>query len=129
VKSLRQNLRQLAIAWLVIQALSLSALAGFDCCATHRAVRQEATAAAAEGVPCPMHAASANTAPANAERCVMRGTCKGPIAALFVLLANNGVPAESPVAAADVGVSPAPVLLPETFAVHFESPDTPPPRV
>ena len=128
MKFLRLHLRQLAVAWMVIQTVSLSAFAGFDCCATPRAVRREAKAQAAEASPCPMHAASGNTASKSTEKCVMRGTCSGPIAALFVLLANNGVPAESPATAPDHEIGAAPIPPTETFIVHFESPDTPPPR-
>ena len=127
MRSLRRNLRRLAIAWIVVQTVWVSALAGFDCCAAHQQVKHTvAGSQAAEGKPCPMHAASQTPAP---EKCVMRGTCKGPMAALLVLLSNNGIPSESPVAGPDfhVGLSPNPPV--ETFIVHFESPDPPPPRV
>jgi hypothetical protein len=136
VRSLRQNLRQIAIAWLIIQAVSLSALAGFDCCAMHRAAKPEAKVAqAAEAAPCPMHAASARSdaRPAsdqqNPGKCVMRGPCKGPMAALLVFLSNNGIPPESIATTPALVVTATPRLSSETFVVHFESPDPPPPRV
>ena len=136
MRSLRQNLRQLAIAWLVIQAVSLSALAGFDCCATHRAATAEAkTAQAADAAPCPMHAASARSGaePASNQqkpaKCVMRGTCNGPMAALLAALSNNGIPSESIATTPTLVVIATPLSSPATFVVHFESPDTPPPRV
>ena len=127
MRSLRRNLRQLAIAWIVVQAVSVSALAGFDCCAAHQPVKRNLPPAqTAEGSPCPMHAASRPPVP---EKCVMRGTCKGPMAALLVLLSNNGIPSESPVAGPDFHAGPSPNPPVDTFIVHFESPDPPPPRV
>lgn len=136
MRLLRQSLRQVAIAWLLIQAVSLSALVGFDCCATHRAVKQEPKATqAAERSPCPMHAASTRS---NVEqtsnqqdpgKCVMRGTCKGPLAALFAFLSNHGVPSTWVTATPDLDVTAVPNSSPEIFVVHFESPDHPPPRV
>jgi hypothetical protein len=136
VKSLRRYLRPIAMAWLVSQAVSLSALAGFDCCAAHRAPGPEAKAAQpADGAPCPMHAASARSdaPPAsdhqNPTKCVMRGACRGPMAALLVFLSNNGIPPESIATTPGFVATAAPRPSPETFAVHFESPDPPPPRV
>ena len=129
VRVLRQSLRQFAIAWLVIQVVSLSALAGFDCCASHRAAKQQAKAAqaAAEPTLCPMHAAARNTDRAP-EKCVMRGTCNGPMAALFVLFTNNGIPSESPVTTPALDLTTAFTLSDDTFVVHFESPEPQPPR-
>jgi hypothetical protein len=137
VKSLRQYLQPIAIAWFVSQAVSLSALAGFDCCAAHRPPKPEAkTAQPAEGAPCPMHAAASarSDAPPATDhekqtKCVMRGTCKGPMAALLVFLSNNGIPSESIAATPGLAVTAAPPPSPETFVLHFELPDTPPPRV
>ena len=59
----------------------------------------------------------------------MRGTCKGPMAALLVFLSNNGIPSESIATTPALVVTATPLLSSETFVVHFESPDTPPPRV
>ena len=92
MRSLRRNLRQLAIAWIVVPAVSLSALAGFDCCAAHQPVKRD-------------------------------------VAPLLVLLSNNGIPSESPVAGPDFRAGPSPNPPAETFIVDFESPDPPPPRV
>src|SRR5262245_7566352 len=100
----------------MIQVVSLSALAGFDCCASHREAKQQAKAAraAAEQTPCPMHAAASNTDKAPA-KCVMRGTCHGPMAALFVLFTNNGIPSESPVTTPALDLTAASTLSDETF--------------
>jgi hypothetical protein len=134
VQSLRQHLRPLAIAWLLSQAVSVSALAGFDCCAAHRTPKTEAKAApSAEKVACPMHgAAPSDAAPASDRqkpaKCVMRGTCNGPIAALLVVLSNDGIPSESIATTPGLVALAAPPRSPETFVVHSESPDPPPPR-
>jgi len=54
---------------------------------------------------------------------------KRDVVPLLVLLSNNGIPSESPVAGPDFRAGPSPNPPAETFIVHFESPDPPPPRV
>jgi hypothetical protein len=82
-----------------------------------------------------MHAASARgdvkqtSSQQNPGKCVMRGTCKGPMAALFVFLSNHGVPSTWMTTTPDLDVTTGPNPSRETFVVHFESPDPPPPRV
>jgi hypothetical protein len=136
VKALRQHLRPLAIAWLLSQAVSLAAIVGFDCCAAHRTPTPEAKAPQpAETVACPMHAAAAAGAGTpmsnqqNPVKCVMRGSCNGPMAALLAVLSNNALPSESIAPTPALVAVAAPPRSPETFVVHSESPDTPPPRV
>ena len=105
MSSLRRHLRLSVATWLVFQAVSLSVLVPLDCCAAHRPAARDKepgcheTAAATQ---CPVPPGPARRArcirvvtPAPAgesgDRCSMRGTCDGPMAALFALLSNYGV--------------------------------------
>ena len=107
--SLRRHLQLWVATWLVFQVASLSALVPLDCCAAHRPAAgdkepscHERTAAthcpmrAAGGAPCPMHRGGhSDAAEKPSNECLMRGTCDGPMAAVFALLSNHGVLTDS----------------------------------
>ena len=61
-------------------------------------------------------------------RCALRGTCNGPMAALFALLSNHGILPESATPIPNIGGAfiAAPAL--ENVVSRLESPDPPPPR-
>jgi hypothetical protein len=142
MSSLRRHLRLSVAAWLVCQAASLCALIPLDCCAPHRQVAStrepschENTAAthcptrAAGGTPCPMHQAGHTGAgEGSSVRCSMRGTCNGPAAAMFALLSNYGVLADSLEMTPDLRVSSAALHTREDLISRLASPDPPPPR-
>src|SRR4051812_32251278 len=101
--SIRRRLRLWAAIWLILQAASLPAIAARNCCAVHRAESAQRETSchktvaattcpmpAADGTPCPMHTGE-RAHDRQAERCVMRGTCDGPMAALFPSLGALGV--------------------------------------
>src|SRR5215207_9343713 len=121
---LRRHLRFWVTTCLVFQVVSLSALVPRDCCAAHRVAtakqakdkscHEEAAAAqaadaeqcpmpGATGAACPMHSAGHDSAPpAAGQRCSMQGTCGVPMAAMFVIISNQGVLTEPLVIARDL---------------------------
>ena len=139
--AIRAHLRSWVTVTLLLQAASLGALLPRHCCSAHdhEAGRRAATCHEApaavqcpmrgpDGEACPMHrsqAAAPETAP---ERCVMRGTCDGPMSAMVALLSQLGVlpsATSAPVQAGDTGVVVAIVLDPDRLDTP---PDSPPPR-
>ena len=68
---------------------------------------------AADGAPCPMHQSGHHDAEDKPnDKCSMRGTCDGPMAALFALLSNHGVLRDSI------------ILLPDLHTGSAATPDT-----
>ena len=145
--ALRHHLRFWVMTWLVFQVVSLSALVPRDCCAAHRVAATKektchkeaaATPQPAHGVHCPMPGASGEACPMHAERhdghqtprakCMMQGTCGGPMAALFVIISNHGVLTDSPQLARDLSTTPVPAPAREDVVSRFTPPDAPPPR-
>ena len=59
----------------------------------------------ATGEACPMHGGGHDSTPAPQQRCSMQGTCDGPMAALFVIISNQGVLTEPLVMARDLRTS------------------------
>ena len=143
MSSLRRHLRLWVATWLVFQAVSLSALVPRDCCAAHRPAarsKEHSCHKTAAATHCPMHAdgrhavpdapgRSRHAPPRNpATRCSMRGTCDGPMAALFALLSNYGVLTDSFAMSPDLHASPAALHTRENLISRLASPDPPPPR-
>lgn len=142
VASIRWRLRLWVAAWLVCQVASLSALVPSLCCGDQRPASSdkkdschENVAAthcpmlAAEGTACPMHRGSHEDAGENAsDRCSMRGTCDGPMAALSALLSNHGVLTDSFEILTDLHASSAAIHTRESLTNRLASPDPPPPR-
>lgn len=146
--ALRHHLRFWVITWLVFQVASLSALVPRDCCAAHRmATQKEKTchdeAAATPEAPadgdhcpmpdkagqaCPMHGSGHETHQPPARKCTMQGTCNGPMAALFVIISNQGVLSEPLQLAHDLTVTVVPDPAREDLVSRFTPPDSPPPR-
>lgn len=62
------------------------------------------------------------------ERCVMRGSCDGPMAALFPSLGALGILPDVAALASDMRVDPAAPRTPENLIRRLTPPDTPPPR-
>ena len=127
---------------MVFQVASLSALVPRDCCAAHRPAANDkeqschkSTAAthcpmrAADGTPCPMHRGGRNDAGEKpTDKCSIRGTCNGPMAALFALLSNHGVLTDSFAMLPDVRASYVAAHTRENLISRLASPDPPPPR-
>jgi hypothetical protein len=140
--SLRRRLRLLTATWLIFQAASLSALVPRDCCAAHRPAAigsdqrcHENTAAeqcpmrAANGTPCPMHRGGhTHTSEKSPDSCAIRGTCEGPMAALFAQLSNHGVLPGSFTMVPDVHATSLNAGTRESLLGRLASPDPPPPR-
>jgi hypothetical protein len=141
----RRRLRVLATVWLVVQAGWVAALVPRDCCAAHRPTTvktrgncHESAAAthhcpmpAADGAPCPMHRGQSGPSQqhqSSTNDCTLRGTCDGPMAALFALLSAHGVLAESASAIPNIGVASVSTPAREDIISRLESPDPPPPR-
>ena len=99
----RKHLRFWVVAWLVFQAVALSALVPRDCCAAHRPVPTEV--ACHETVGATAHSSSEATVPDSGEECTMRGSCNGPMSALAALLGNQGILTDSSAAPLDARIS------------------------
>src|SRR5213083_319725 len=102
--TIRRRLRIWVAAWLVFQVASLSALVPRACCVPYRAVATDkepdchgnsavshCPKPAADGTPCPMHQSRHDAEETPSDRCSMRATCDGPVAAMLALLSNYGV--------------------------------------
>ena len=141
----RRYLRAFAAVWLVFQATSLSALVPRACCLAHDARLAAVTAAASTeqqaAAHCAKPAESATTAsphaghdqsarPAESRRdeCAIRGTCGGPAAALFSVIATEGILSHSITAPVDFLQASTPIVDRDRLIRHFEPPDAPPPR-
>ena len=143
MQSIRCGLRLWVATWLIVQVASLSALVPRDCCAAHRAATKARPAChqapavavthcpmpARSGTACPMHGGhDAATADRSGDGCAMRGSCKGPMAALFTLLSNYGPLTVPFQLQPDVYARSAPVRAGETLVTLLVPPDSPPPR-
>jgi len=109
----RVGLRRWVIAWLVFQAVSLSAMVPRDCCLAHRPAAGTEVQKCHEAIP---------------EQCVMRASCDGPMAGLLTLLSNLGVPVASPGIFLDVQASTVTSSPSDKPVRSFLPPDSPPPR-
>jgi hypothetical protein len=109
----RRHLRLWVAAWLLFQVVSLSALVPRDCCLAHK--------------PAAQHGNSCHEPPA-APDCSIRGSCDGPMAALFALLSSHGVLTDSIAVAPDLNPSaPAPRTR-DSVVSRLPVPAPPPPR-
>jgi hypothetical protein len=148
----RRRLRVLATAWILFQAASLSALVPRACCLAHQGhqaassekksnCHEEAPVPhcpmpGADGTPCPMHrgnehAAHERSNPADHapnEECAIRGTCGGPVAALFTVLSNYGVLTNSFSGLTYLPLAGTTLSARDQLIGQFASPDAPPPR-
>jgi len=121
MSTVRRHVRLWAAAWLLFQVASLATLVPRACCAAHTAKAQ-----AVEEATCPLHQARADE---STDRCSMRATCAGPMAAVLALLSTVGVLTDAAGIAADSDISSAPVRIHEQLVAHLASPDPPPPRL
>jgi len=142
MRSIRRSLRLWVATWLVVQVASLSALVPRDCCAAHRqaastakpschekAAATQCPIRAADGTPCPLHRGDHNeAADTSRDGCAMRGTCTGPMAALFAQLSNYGILTDSFQLRPDVHRGSAAASPPEQLVTRLASPGPPPPR-
>jgi hypothetical protein len=148
--SLRRHLRAWAVAWIVFQGTSLSALVPIDACAARlSAAAAEQTSAtttphknchanaapapcpmrANSGLPCPMHRGTSHDMDQSSrETCSMRGTCDPPVAALLALLSNHGVLTPSSATSPDLSRSWIAPSAAEDPASRLAPPASPPPR-
>jgi hypothetical protein len=143
----RRHLRFWVTTCLVLQVVSLSALVPRDCCAAHRVAtdkekscHESGAAAAAEqaGAHCPMPGDAGDACPMHSDghagqrpprqACTMQGTCDGPMAALLVIISNQGVLTEPLRLAVDLSSVVAPAPAREDVVSRFTPPDSPPPR-
>jgi hypothetical protein len=62
------------------------------------------------------------------DRCSMRATCDGPVAAMFALLSNYGVLSESFLILPDVHADSVSLQTRENLISRLAPPDSPPPR-
>lgn len=141
--TIRRHLRLWATTWLVVQAGWVSALVPRDCCAAHQPATahandscHEPAAAAhcpmpsADGTPCPMHrpAEPREHHQSSTNECALRGTCEGPMSALFALLSNHGILPDSAAAIPNIGIASTSLPARENIVGRRDSPDPPPPR-
>jgi hypothetical protein len=140
--TIRRRLRFWVAAWLLFQVASLSALVPRACCVSHRAAATDQepnchgnSAAsncpghAAHGTPCPMHTSDRHDGEEQAsDRCSMRATCDGPVAAMFALLSNYGVLSEPFPILPDVHAGSVSLQTRENLISRLAPPDSPPPR-
>jgi hypothetical protein len=124
--TIRRRLRFWVAAWLVFQAASLAALVPRTCCVPYQAA---ATDRAANGTPCPMHQSGHHDAEQKpSDRCSMRATCDGPVAAMFALLSNYGVLSDSFLIVPDGHAGSVSLQTRENLTTRLAPPDSPPPR-
>ena len=143
MQSIRRGLRLWVATWLVLQVASLSALVPRDCCAAHRPggkrrkahvspegrrdAVSDARGQAARPAPCTV-AATARRPTRPRDDCAMRGTCSGPMAALFAQLSNYGVLPATLQVLPDVRQGAVTRSSDEQLLTRLASPDSPPPR-
>jgi len=112
----RRRIRLWAITWLLVQAVSLSALVPRDCCVGHRRAAEPAAPACHKAAEEPR------------EKCSISGTCEGPMAALLAQLSAVGVLVEGTRVLPDLAVAPtAPPTFP-ALTSRPAPPESPPPR-
>ena len=144
MRIIRRRLRTWATIWLVVQTGWVSALVPRDCCAVHQPATVKAESSCHEsapatnchmqsagGAPCPMHRSQIEPGEhhqSSSNHCSLRGSCDGPMAALFVLLSNHGILTQPATTIPNDGVSSASTRLCESVVSRLESPDPPPPR-
>jgi hypothetical protein len=139
--TIRRRLRLWVATWLVFQVASLWVLVSGNCCAAQRSPADAAHSChdsaaathcaipAVEGTPCPMHPDSpAAAGQRSSDRCSMRGTCDGPMAALVSLLSNHGVLTDSFAVWPDLQARHVGTQIRERLISGLASPDPPPPR-
>jgi hypothetical protein len=141
----RRRLRAFAIAWIIFQATSLSALVPRACCLAHQmtsmpdchetAARDASITNAGETPSAPMHhhhgqmaQESPRSSQPPAHQCALRGTCGGPAAALFALLSTDGVLTAAVTSTVDFVATDSIAASRDQLIPQFESPDAPPPR-
>jgi hypothetical protein len=140
---IRGRLRAWAVAWLVFQAASLSALVPRECCRAHRlehptskpSCHEQADAKPHCSLPssgetgCPMHHEAANAVePSGTDGCSMRGTCEGPVATFMGLLTNHGLLRDAFILSHHLHRTPMATDHRERLITQLASPDSPPPR-
>jgi hypothetical protein len=142
MQSIRRGLRLWVAIWLVVQVASLSALVPRDCCPAHRpaaspgkpSCHEEAAATrcpmrATDGTPCPMHRGdNSEAADTSRDRCAMRSSCTGPMAALLAQLSNQGILTDPFQVQPDRQASPAAPHRSVQLVTRLAPPDSPPPR-
>jgi hypothetical protein len=126
----RRHVRLFVAAWLVFQVASLSALVPRDCCLAHRPepVAKHGSNCHEPAAAAPGHRADQEAADKSSQRCTLRGTCDGPMAALFALLSNHGVLTDSIAVSPDLHAGTPPIRIRESLVSRLPSPDPPPPR-
>jgi hypothetical protein len=140
--TIRRRLRFWVAAWLLFQVASLSALVPRACCVPHRAAAtdqepdchgnsaaSQCPGHAGHATPCPMHTSDRHDREEQtSDRCSMRATCDGPVAAMFALLSNYGVLSESFLILPDVHADSVSLQTRENLISRLAPPDSPPPR-
>ena len=141
MRSLRARVRLWAVAWLLMQAATLSAFVPRDCCAAHRPTESAPSChEAPKRTHCPMRATGdapcakhRHAAAHDARRegpgtpdCVMRRACQAP--AVFTIFASPGILPVTLTATLDAGVLAPLTVLRETPIARNRPPDVRPPR-
>lgn len=142
----RSRLRMVAAAWLLCQAVSLSAFMPDDCCALHTAIAAEKAAASApchtaeqapdaEPAPdaaCPMQHHGDATCPLHqrptGDCCAMSNGCDGPNRPLANLFSFIGVLDAPSVSLGAPASAPASVVPPAPLLCRLAGPTAPPPK-
>ena len=127
----RRHLRSLATVWLVVQAGWVSAIVPRDCCAAHRPATVKTDRSCHDPVAVAhMHheMGQPREQQQDANKCALRGTCAGPMAALFALLSNHGILTESATPTPNTGTALVAPPAIENVVGRLETPDPPPPR-
>ena len=130
MRVLRRRLRMIAATWVVLQTVSLSALAAPWCC-----LGSQAPAMSTNVPPCHMHQEQAgahqhSAAPEQSRRdvnCSMRAACGGQAAALFASLSHIAV-LQGSIVVADSRSADVVLSSHDQLTLQFPSPDAPPPR-
>jgi len=127
------------MAWIAFQVASLSAFVPRECCSAHRpsaAVQQHGCHQDAAAVQCPMRSAGGAPCPMHrtadgderSGRCSLRGSCNGPLSALFALLSNQAVLSDVSTVLPDSRAGDLALEPSENLISRFTPPDPLPPR-
>jgi hypothetical protein len=128
MKVLRRQLRSWTIAWLFFHVASYSALLPRDCCAAHAHRPKPLQTTQSDNATCAMHHEAPQPEPASETECSLRGTCRGPLAALNSLLSTHGVLPEALSLSRDAGGQLAARVTAESTLGQAVPPDPRPPR-
>ena len=133
----RRHLRLLATTWILFQATSLSALVPRACCLSHDAAMAKAAVDCHQLTTAPhsmhhmqgaTHQHAAQPVQKPTADCAIRGTCGGPLAAMFAIFSTQGVLTDRIDSLPALDWTTATLVATDQLIGLSAPPDAPPPR-